>query len=392
MRTIFANGKIITSTGTIIENGYCVVSSGAIDAVESGPAPVPSADDNIVDCSGKTVMPGLVDTHIHCVGGDYFAGFQDDGAGLVALRTVEAMRKTLNAGITTVRTAGWSKDYIDIDIRDAISEGLVEGPTIIASGRGITCTGGHLAPVAVEADGETELRKAVRSHAHRGANSIKLMLSAGVATAGLAMHSLQFTDDEARVVVDEAHKLGMRVLSHCQGYRAVNQAISIGVDSVDHGDGLDDAAAEKMVAKGIYLTPTFCPRYYYTKVRKAEEWRIKRAESDAGQREAAFAVALKHGVSLTMGSDCGGQSRMPNGANALEVQLMVKNGLSAHDAIIASTSNGAQAVGRLEVGTIETGKAADIIVIDGDPLDDISLLRTHVDTVMKNGKIVRSAS
>lgn len=334
-------------------------------------------------------MPGLIDVHVHCVGGDFFPGYDSQPAGLAVMHTLEVLAITLNAGITTVRTAA-SRDYLDIDIRDGIRSGLASGPRILASGRGLTITGGHKAGVCVEVDGASEVRKAVRRHIARGADSIKLMMSSGVATGGQHMQVPQFTRDEATVAVQEAHRAGRRVLSHCQGLEAVRNAVDAGVDSVDHGDGLDEETATRMAAQGIFLVPTFSPRHYYTEVRLAEQWRITRAEQVAGQRYAAFAVALEQGVRIALGSDCGAASRMPNGRNALELRLMVEAGLSTDHALRAGTSEAAALLGRQDIGAVELGKKADLIVIDGDPLSDIALLETAVVLVMQDGNVVRS--
>jgi imidazolonepropionase-like amidohydrolase len=308
---------------------------------------------------------------------------------VAALRTAEAARRTLLAGVTTIRTAG-SRDYLDLDVRDVIRLGLTPGPRILGSGRGLTITGGHLAEVCMEVDGVDEVRKAVRQHVKRGVDSIKLMLSAGVATPGLDVQAAQFSPEEVRAAVYEAHRAGKKVLTHAIGLAGIRNAIEGGVDSIDHGQFLDEEAAVRMRERGIYLVPTFGPGYYYAEVRKAEPWRIERAEAVKDQHDRAFRLALEVGVPVAMGCDCGAPSRMPNGENALELELMVRHGMTTEHAIRAATSEAARLLGIADtVGTIAPGKLADLVVLDGNPLDDIRVARTGVRLVMQCGRIVR---
>src|SRR6185312_5835906 len=167
------------------------------------------------------------DTHVHLAGGDYFPGYERVAIGIAVVRTTEAARRTLLAGFTTVRTAS-SRDFLDVDMRDAINLGLAPGPRIMASGRGITCTGGHLHETAMEVDGPDDMRKAVRQHVKRGADSLKIMMSGGVATAGLPVQAEQFSVEEVRTAVYEAHKVGMKVLTHSIGLQAIRNAIEGG--------------------------------------------------------------------------------------------------------------------------------------------------------------------
>jgi imidazolonepropionase-like amidohydrolase len=295
----------------------------------------------------------------------------------------------LLAGFTTVRTAS-SRDFLDIDIRDAIQMGLIPGPRVIASGRGITCTGGHQHEVAMEVDGPDEIRKAVRQHVKRGADSLKIMMSGGVATAGLSVQAEQFSVEEVKTAVYEAHKVGMKVLTHSIGLQAIRNAVEGGVDSIDHGQYLDQECAVRMRQRGIYLVPTFGPFFYYTEIRKAEDWRIQRAEAIKDQHQRAFRLALEVGVPIAMGSDCGAPSRFPNGENALELTLMARNGLSASQTVRSATSEAARLAGVFDqVGSLEPGKFADLIVIDGNPLEDITRLQHGVKLVMKGGTVYR---
>jgi imidazolonepropionase-like amidohydrolase len=384
----FVNGLVLDGLADSAVEGWVHVDGEQIVAVGRG-QPAQRVDGRSIDLAGRTIMPGLIDTHVHIAGGDYFPGYEREAIGIAAVRTAEAARRTLAAGFTTVRTAS-SRDFLDLDIRDAIRMGLTPGPRIIGSGRGITCTGGHLHEVAMEVDGPDEMRKAVRLHVKRGADSLKIMMSGGVATAGLPVQAEQFSVEEVKAAVYEAHKVGMKVLTHSIGFQAIRNAIEGGVDSIDHGQYLDEECAVSMKQRGIYLVPTFGPFHYYTEVRKAEYWRIQRAEAIKEQHQRAFRLALEVGVPIAMGSDCGAPSRFPNGENALELTLMVRNGMSTGHAVRCGTSEAARLAGVFEqVGSLEPGKLADLVVVDGNPLEDISVLQRGVQLVMKGGTIYR---
>lgn len=388
MSILFVNGLVLDGLADSVVYGWVHVAGERIVDVGRG-QPAPRLDGRTIDLDGRTIMPGLIDTHVHMAGGDYFPGYEQEAIGIAAVRSVEAARRTLLAGFTTVRTAS-SRDFLDIDIRDAISMGLIPGPRIIASGRGITCTGGHLHDTAMEVDGPDEICKAVRTHVKRGADSLKIMMSGGVATAGLSVQSEQFSVEEVKTAVYEAHRVGMKVLTHSIGLQAIRNAIEGGVDSIDHGQYLDEECAVRMKERGIYLVPTFGPFHYYTEVRKAEDWRIQRAEAIKDQHQRAFRLALEVGVPIAMGSDCGAPSRFPNGENALELTLMVGNGMSASHAVRCGTSEAARLAGVFDqVGSLEPGKQADLIVVEGSPLEDISLLQRGIKLVMKSGAIYR---
>jgi imidazolonepropionase-like amidohydrolase len=333
-------------------------------------------------------MPGLIDTHIHCAGGNYFPGYEDERLELAVLRTANVLKTTLHAGITTVRTAA-SRDWLDVGLRDAINAGLLVGPRVLASGRGITITGGHMSSVSAAADGPEMVRFQVREHARRGVDSIKLMMSAGVATGGRDVHASQFDADEVAMAVTEAHRAGRRVLTHAIGAEAIRLAVEAGVDSIDHGYYLDEESAESMVRRGIFLVPTFCPGHYYTQVRLAEPWRIARAEALGTAREDSFALALAYGVKIAMGSDCGAPSRMPNGRNALELELMVQAGMTPENALIAGTSAAADLIGRPDLGRVVDECIADLIVVDGDPTSDIRTLQDCIVGVIQGGAVRR---
>ncbi|MDQ4079068.1 MAG: amidohydrolase family protein [Chloroflexota bacterium] len=389
MRTLFQGGRIIDGLGGLIERGEVVVEDRHI--VYAGPERGNSKEmDRIYDLDSRTIMPGLIDTHAHFAGGDYEPGHEHVPFPIALLRTVPTVRRVLEAGITTVRAAG-SRDYIDVDIRDAINQGYIIGPRIAASGRGITMTGGHLHEIAAEVDGVEAIRREVRYQIKRGVDSIKILaLSGGVSTANQDVQAEQLTLEEVQTAVYEAHKAGKTVLGHAIGSQGIMNGIRAGIDSIDHGIFLTEEACDLMKQKGIFYVPTFGPFYYYTERREAEPWRIERAEAIKEHHIESFQMALDNELTFAMGSDCGFASRFPNGANALEIALMVRYGMVPMDAIVAATGNAARLL-KLDhlLGSVTAGKLADLIVVDSNPLEDITLLQHQVALVMKEGTVYR---
>jgi imidazolonepropionase-like amidohydrolase len=331
-------------------------------------------------------MPGMIDCHAHPGGGDYDPAHTDDSVGMLALRTLQALRATLQAGVTTVRSAG-EGHFLDVDARDAINSGVVSGPRVLACGPIIRPTGGHATGDQLEVTaGPWAVREAVRTCVKRGVDAIKLLASGSVAQSGESVDTETFSRDEMAAAVDEARRGNRPTLAHCIGNKGVKNAIAAGIDSVDHGIFLQEDDCAEMVRKGIYLVPSFGPFYFYAVKRIAEPWRCERADPIMQPHHASFQMALQMGVKIAMGCDCGAPSRMKNGQNPLEFQLMVDHGLPAEQALVAGAINAARLL-RLdqEIGSIEPGKRADLIVVDGNPLEDIKVLQDRVQMVMRDG-------
>lgn len=387
----FVNGLIIDGSGGLIDRGHVVVSGGVITHVASGTPPASvRRDTEVVDLEGRILMPGLIDTHVH-LSGDGTGVSEQESLASATIRTVMAAQRTLASGMTTVRTAG-TRDFIDVDVRDAIRSGHLAGPRIIASGPALTVTGGHLHQSGTMADGVDEVRKAVRTHLGRGVDSLKLVVSGGLSSISRSLHEVQFTDAELSAAVEEAHSANRRVLTHAVGQSAIRAAVRAGVNSIDHGNFLDEESAILMREKRIFLVPTFSPWYYYTvRTLEVDPKRLNRA---AGMLDAAvksFAMALDLGVPIAMGCDCGGGSGVTNGDNTLELELMVKYGMSAEDAVVAATSGAAELLGISDCyGRIATGMVADLIVVRSNPIDNIRALRRSPDAVYLAGKLVTS--
>ena len=388
-RMLVTGGTVVCGDGEIIPHGEVVIEGSRIVRVgdaRSGRR----RHDRVIDASGRFVLPGLIDTHVHFGGGDYDPLWESVPLGLQALRSLEAAQRSLLAGCTTVRSAG-AQNHLDVDVRDAIRTGVAWGPRVLASGRGITHTGGHAHEFAIEADGPGEITKAVRSLVGRGVDSIKLFgVSAGVATAGADIGAEGFGEEEIAAAVNEASRLHRLVQVHSIGLQATRNAISAGVLAVDHGHFLDEEICSTMVERNVCLVPTFGPTYYYTEVRVAEPWRIARSDQVRPAHIESFKLALATGVRIVMGSDLGYASRMKNGENALELAQMVKHGMEPEDAVYSATHRAAELLGLAShVGSLRPGKLADLLVVDGDPLLDIGVLSTKICLVMREGVVYR---
>jgi imidazolonepropionase-like amidohydrolase len=390
MKTLFLNGLLIDGLGGYQERSALLVEDDRIRAVGPAAAAERAAADRLIDLDGKALMPGMIDCHAHPGGGDYQPGEEQESVGLAALKTVGALRRTLRAGITTVRSAG-ARDFVDVDAREAMAQRAFVGPRLLCAGRAITMTGGHGHAFAAEVDGPDNVRAEVRRQIKRGVDAIKILASGGIGTPAQSPHHEMFTAEEIAAAADEARRAGIPTLTHAMGNQAVRNCIAAGVTSIDHGNFLDEEVCQMMVDRGISYVPTFGCYYYYAVMRLAEPEKCERTLPVMEPHRQSFQMAMRMGVKIALGCDCGMPSRMPNGANALEYWLYVQNGMSADQAIVAGTSSSARLL-RLDhlIGSLEAGKQADLVVIDGNPLDDIVTLQHQVALVMRDGQIVRN--
>jgi imidazolonepropionase-like amidohydrolase len=342
--------------------------------------------DGAVDLGGRTLLPGLVDAHVH-LSSDVS---RSPGLGPPPRREGEpprprelgyfvlanSARALLGAGITTVRDVG-SYDDEALVLREAIRLGLTDGPRVLSCGRILSATapGGRIfGSMYREADGPDELRKAVREQLRRGADFVKVMATGARSVVGEDPEPAQLTRPELGAVVEEAHRMGVRVAAHAEGLGGVRLAVQEGVDTIEHGLSLhrEPALLERMAEGGIVLVPTLST-FHDLAERFAAAFAPVLVEQAKRQREEAYrtlAAARAAGVVLAMGHDSG-----PPGDDAAELVRMVEGGLSPLAAIAAATSGAARALGlHEEVGVVEPGKVADLVVVDGDPLADIQVL------------------
>jgi len=379
------------------------VRGGVIVGVYDGHV-MPLGDAPVIDLKDKTVLPGLIDSHVH-LGSDragqegLLAGFTESKE-LGAFEAQWNARKTLMAGFTTVRNLG--DDGATLALREAIARGWADGPRIVDAGRSISTTSGHMdrrlgvvedlhPAMNIEnlCDGADECRKAVRNQVARGADVIKIATTGGVNSRIGAGLGKQMFDDEARAIVETARLYGKKVAVHAHGADGITLALKMGADSVEHGTLMDDEAIALFRKSGAYYVPTLStvngyleriakdPNAYPPAVRAKIDWRI-------GITGKALEKAVPAGVKIAFGTDAGVSK---HGRNADEFELLVKHGMTPMQAIAAATVNAADLLGLAkEVGSIEPGKSADIIAVSGDPLKDVRVLKS-VGFVMRAGVV-----
>ncbi|HEX9163856.1 MAG TPA: amidohydrolase family protein, partial [Thermoanaerobaculia bacterium] len=397
--------RLIDGTGAApLSNGVVVVTGSKITAVGSNlPAP---AGAKVIDLGDATLMPGLIDAHVHLVGRELGEPGWDtesvrDLNGYGAIRAVEHAEKTLLSGITTVRNVG-AANFDDIALRQAINEGHVRGPRMRAAAHAIGITGGHCddngykpgvaehGPLEGVANGPDEVRAAVRYQVKYGADVIKTCASGGVLSEGDAVGATQYTYEELKALVDEARKLDRKVAAHAHGTESIKIATRAGVSSIEHGSFLDEEGARMMAVSGTYLVPTLSASEAVENAARSgvlTGLRGQKALAAAAAARNAIKIALANHVPIAMGTDSGVGK---HGTNPHELELMVSwGGMRPIDAITASTMGGARLLGWDKIiGSLEAGKYADIIAVSGDPSQDISRV-THVLLVMKEGVLYK---
>ena len=398
MRTILENCRIINGTGENPATGHIAVDGKRIGEVGAGRAHNKTKRDRVIDLKGRTVLPGIIDCHVHLsMAGDAspLQSVTPDADPTAILKMAYNAYRTLLAGITTVRDCG-AQNRLNIHLRDAIGAGLVPGPRILASGSPICMTGGHGWPFSIEADGEGEVRKAVRAQLKAGADVVKLMATGGVMTLGVEPGVTQFTYEELLAGVEEAHKAGRRVASHVQGAEGLHNALRAGIDTIEHGVFIDEEAIRMFFEKGAFLVLTLSAPHHILKSGVESGIPaaiIKKTEGIAAAHFDSARKAYRASVPMAMGTDAGTPFNL-HGENLLELELMHGIGMTTMEVIVAATSRAALMLGiEREVGTIETGKLADLIVVEGDPLRDITLLqkKEKIAAVMKEGRFYKTA-
>jgi len=357
-----------------------------------------------VDCRGKTVMPGMFDCHVHLGGGDVLAGVDDyrvsrrldEHMAMHAYRTLEATQRALRSGFTTLRDMS-SRDFVDVQLRNAVDSGLVLAPRIICSGPGITMTGGHVWPRCIQVDGPDEIRKEIRRQVREGVDWVKVMgVTGGIASKGQDIRRTHFTREEILAAVSEAHRLGKPAAAHAHGLQGIAYCVEAGLDTLEHGTFLDDENAEEMAKKGIFLVPTLLGDFVKREgagdeVLKERDTQLREMGIVVPEPEERMALVRKHGIRVITGTDCGGNTRTRFGLHGIEVYALAHCGYTNMEAIQAATGVAAEAMGLGDiVGTIRPSLEADILVVDGDPLADISVLspyNPHIEMVIARGRI-----
>jgi imidazolonepropionase-like amidohydrolase len=386
--------QIIDGSGAAPVPGQSVVIEGStlrwIGPTESAPSFAP---ERIISGGGRTLLPGLINAHVHlCNDGapDLFAQVRDDSIPLATLRAARNARLTLESGVTTVRDCGAASNIV-IELGRAIADGLVVGPRVRAAGRVITMTGGHGHFMGREADGPDAIRRATRAEIKEGADFIKVMATGGVLTPGVSPGNTALQLEELLVVADEAHNSGRRVTTHAIGNAGIKNALHAGIDSIEHGFYLDDEAIELALKQGTFLVPTLLAIASILEHGVADgvpAWVVEKAEIEAEANRTGFKAAVDAGVKVAAGTDAGTPFNRHYDM-AREMSMMVRFGLTPLQAITAATRNSAENLDVLHtVGTVEVGKSADLLLVDGDPSTDIEAIGRVV-LVTKEGVVYR---
>jgi imidazolonepropionase-like amidohydrolase len=366
---------------------------------------VTSPEVEVFDAQGMTVMPGLIDCHVHITGsGDpSILKRMKELVPHAAIRTAQQAKQTIEAGFTTLRDAG-AASLIDVALKQAINEGLIVGPRMYVSGRGLSITGGHgdsqngWPPEIVHkerrvVDSPDEARRAAREQLRDGADQIKVCATGGVLSEVDVPTARGLTVEEMRAAVEEAQNVGKKTMAHAQGSTGIRNAIVAGIDSIEHGCYLTDEIVEMMLKRGVFLVPTLCAPYHIIQnglKAGIPEWGVKKTEQVFEAHRASFAKALAAGVKIAMGTDAATPFNF-HGKNAKELELMVEAGMTPEQAILATTRMGAGLLGLQDrIGTIEAGKLADVVVVDGDPVADVKVLQdtAKIKLVLKDGRVV----
>lgn len=408
-QTLIHNGTLIDGTGRAPVTDAAILLEGnrirAVGPVASLSVP---ADARRIDAQGGTILPGLIDTHVHLMfEGINILKMMGTPFSLNFYTAIGNMRRTLDAGITSVRDAGGA----DAGVKQAVEQGLVAGPRMQISISVLTTTGGHgdgwtlsgnefnLFPAYPgnpdgRCDGVAEVRKKVREVLRAGAEVIKVCSTGGVLSPTDHPEFTQFCEEELRVMVEEAHfRRGIKVMSHAQGSEGIKNALRAGIHSIEHGIFLDDEAIDLFLETGAFLVPTLLAPLAVLEIGKAgamPDYGIRKAKEVMEIHSESIAKAHKAGVKIAMGTDAG---VMPHGTNLRELGLMVNIGMTPMQAIVATTKTAAECLGWQDrVGTVEVGKLADLIITRTDPLKNIRSLEdtANIRVVIKDGVIVKN--
>lgn len=397
-------GTLLDGTGNDpIKNATVLFDESIVAVGPSEDIKIPSKAQEI-NGVGMTVMPGLIDAHIHLSGRrtrDQLRNMIESDL-LKSIRCVVDVNKALEMGFTTLRDVG---STIGLSLRTAINEGTVSGPRIVTSHKIISQTAGHgdvhYLPInwvkdsgRMIVDGPDECRRAARLNIREGVDLLKLCTTGGVMSQKDVPGSPQFTVDEIKAVVEEGHRVGIKVAAHAQGTEGIKNAIISGVDTIEHGTYIDDDGIQMMIDEQRILVPTLAINWkIITEGEKfnISPWAMSKAK-DAGKVKYRNTMkAYKAGVKIAMGTDFSSPPMTPLGENAIELWLMVREGMKPMDAIVSATKNAAEASDLdKKLGTLEKGKLADIIIVDGDPLKDIKLLQNKdkIKMVFKGGNVI----
>ena len=406
-KTVIHAGYLIDGSNDIPMNEMSIyVVDNKISEVLTGYME-PEPDDEYIDLSGYTVLPGLIDMHVHLTSNQSSTNRYSESSSLnpadYAIRSVNNAKKTLLAGFTTVRNLGDS-DAVTVSLRNEIVKGTVPGPRIFTAGKSIASTGGHAddtnslskklssdpGPMNGIINSSDDAYKAVRHRYKEGADLIKITATGGVLSNAKNGQNPQMTEEEIRSIVDAAKDYGFKVAAHAHGSEGIIRAVKAGVDSIEHGTLMDAEGMSLMRKEGTYYVPTLLAGAWVAEKALIDDYYPPFVQTKAleigPQLISTFSKAYQAGIKIAFGTDSG---VTPHGDNAKEFKLMVDAGMTTKEAILTATLNASILLGEQEnLGSISKGKLADIIAVSGNPLEDITNLES-VDFVMKDGNVVK---
>lgn len=395
---ILAERLFDSRTGTMLSKPVVVIRGDRIVSVQSGGAPQTGA--RVIDLKGMTLVPGLIDMHTHIDSDPTYGGYNSlqFGDRFWSMIAVPNAAKTLQAGFTTVRNVG-SDAWNDVGLMQAIDQGKVTGPRIVPAGYAFGATGGHCDSTffppsmgqknAYNADSASEARKSVREIRKYGAQVIKICATGGVFSRNTEPGQQQMSFEDMKAVADDAHMYGLKVAAHAHGASGIKDAIRAGIDTIEHASLIDDEGISLAKKYGTWLSMDIYNTEYTQSEGKKNgvlEDNLRKDREVADIQREGFRKAHKAGVKMVYGTDSGVH---PHGDNGKQFRWMVQYGMTPAQAIQTATANAAEALGRKDIGIIEAGRYADIVAVNGNPAQDVTLLE-QVDFVMKGGVVVKN--
>jgi len=369
---LFDGTRAISDAAVVIEDGLITW----VGKRSRAPRTPKGERSRTLEAGGRFLLPGLVNCHAHLTldGGADFTREVGQDSALGTLKAFKNARAMLRAGVTTVRDLGANGTMV-IEVGRAIEQGVVEGPRIIAAGRGLTSTGGHGREIGRVADGPDEMRRAAREQIAAGASVIKIFSTGGVVGEGAGPEVSQYTVEETRAAVDEAHRFGLRATTHAHGAEGMRVAAEAGIDSIEHSTMLDARTIKLLKEKDVAIVPTFSAlKAILENAAKLPAQLMERARATAERHQQSVRDAHKAGLRIACGTDSGTPFNRHE-RYALELVYLSEAGLTREEALVAATSRAAEVVGRAQAGRIGEGCWADLVFVDGDPLKDLETLQ-----------------